>query len=276
MKSIIHLAIGLSVAYGMIQSVPATDNARSQEADIAVEIPERFRNAMFKTDSFTFVRIKFQSIGGRRGPAARGRWATDYPDADINLSRHLKQFSTLDVKVDGLVMELTDEGLEDHPFIYMAEPGSLSLSDDEVDALRRYLNRGGFLMVDDFWGELEWNNFNRELRRVFPEREPVELALEHPIFHSVFDLEEKPQVCSIHAALAGREEGVDHERPDGVDPRYMGIFNDDERLMVIICHNNDLADGWERSNADAWYFREFSQKRAYPMATNIVYYALSH
>ncbi|MGH7199010.1 MAG: DUF4159 domain-containing protein, partial [Planctomycetaceae bacterium] len=163
-----------------------------------------------------------------------------------------------------------------HPFIYLIEPGTLEFTEDEVSALRRYLLNGGFLMVDDFWGEAEWDNFYHEIRRVFPDREPLELPLEHPIFHCVYDLTEKPQVPSIGVAQWGRAEGVTWERADAKQVHYRALFDDQGRMMAIICHNTDLGDGWEREGEDRWYFQEFSEKKSYPMGINIVFYAMTH
>ena len=131
-------------------------------------------------------------------------------------------------------------------------------------------------MVDDFWGEDEWYNFYREIKRVFPDREPVELPLSHPIFHCVFDLKEKPQIPSINVALGGRSQGITWERPDAEEVHYKAIFDDKGRMMVIICHNTDLGDGWEREGENEWYFHEFSEKKAYPLGINIVFYAMTH
>lgn len=216
---------------------------------------------------FTFVRLRHDQ------PA--GRWATDYPDADINLSKRLKQLTTLDVLPDGVVLDPVDHKLIDYPFAYLSANGIWVLSDPQVMALRRYLENGGFLMTDDSWGEEEWKNVISQLNRVLPNRAPKELPLQHKIFHCVFDLTEKPQVCGIYYALKGRAEGITWERPDGKDVSYQGITNDSGRLMVLICHNTDLADGWERVDDNPWYAKEFSEKRAFPMGINIVFYALT-
>ena len=120
--------------------------------------------------------------------------------------------TSLKVDPQGKILELTDPALFDYPFIYLIEPGTLEFAEAEVESLRRYLLAGGFLMVDDFWGEAEWANFAHEMRRVFPDREPVELPLEHPIFHCVYDLKAKPQVPSIGVAQWGQSEGVTWER----------------------------------------------------------------
>ena len=152
----------------------------------------------------------------------------------------------------------------------------MELSEGEVVALRRYLLNGGFLMVDDFWGDYEWENFYTQMKRVFPDREPVELPLDHEIFHCVYRLKEKPQVPSIHSWQRG---GVDWEYGHGGDTRevhYKALFDDEGRMMAIICHNTDLGDGWEREGENEDYFHQFSEKWAYPMGINIVFYAMTH
>ncbi len=246
------------------------------------DVPNWELDKEFSKDAFTFVRIRYSSGYGRRGSdrgfygRGGGGWATDYPDSDLNFSWRLHQLTSLRVNPEPMVLELTDPELVNYPFIYLLEPGRLVFEEAEVEALRGYLLNGGFLMVDDFWGEDEWYNFYREIKRVFPDREPVELPLSHPIFHAVFDLKEKPQVPSINVALAGRSQGITWERPDAREPHYKGIYDDKGRMMVIICHNTDLGDGWEREGENEWYFHEFSEKKAYPMGINIVSYAMTH
>ncbi len=251
----------------------------------------------FADDVFTFVRIEYSSgwggggygggYGQRRGGGRRGgrgwgggrgggRWATDYPDSDLNFSYRLQQLTAMEVNPDGVVLQLTDPELFDYPFIYIVEPGGLVFTEDEVQALRRYLLNGGFLMVDDFWGEDEWYNFYYEIKRVFPEREPRELPLSHPVFHAVFDLKEKPQIPNISAALQGRPYGITWEREDAQQAHYKALYDDKGRMMAIICHNTDLGDGWEREGENEWYFHEFSEKKAYPLGINIVFYAMTH
>ena len=135
------------------------------------------------------------------------------------------------------------------------------------------------MMVDDFWGDSQWANFHQQIKRVFPDREPLDLPLSHEIFQCVYRLKERPQVPSIGAAWQGRDQGITYEMfHDGntKDVHYRGIFDDKDRMMVIICHNTDLGDGWEREGEDPWYFKEFSEKKAYPMGINIVTYAMTH
>ncbi len=249
-------------------------------------VPDWKNDSRFKSDVFTFVRVKYTSVWGgggggfgRRGGGGGG-WATDFPDSDLNFSYRLQQLTSLKVEPNPIILELTDEKLFDYPFIYMIEPGSLYFSDEEVVALRRYLLNGGFLMVDDFWGDNQYENLRDQLKRVFPDREPQELPLDHDIFRCVYKLKEKPQVPSINAAQWGRSQGITYEYSrDGSDTskvHYRGLTDDKGRLMAIICHNTDLGDGWEREGEDPWYFHEFSEKKAYPMGINIVTYAMTH
>jgi hypothetical protein len=231
----------------------------------------------FAKETFTFVRIRYESNWNRRGGG--GGWATDYPDSELNFSYRLQQVTSLKVNPDPIILELTDPRLFDYPFIYIIEPGALEFSEPEVEALRRYCLNGGFLLVDDFWGEREYQNFYHEIKRVFPDREPNEVPLEHEIFHQVYDLKEKPQLPSIHAAWAGRNSGVTWEPrydSDTSSASYRAITDDAGRIMVFICHNTDLGDGWEREGEDPWYFTEFSIKKAYPMGINIITYAMTH
>ena len=233
-------------------------------------VPDWQIDREFADDVFTFVRIRYNSQSGWR------RWATDYPDSDLNFSFRLQQLTALKVAPDGKVLWLTDETLFDYPFLYLIEPGGLMFDDAEVKALRTYLLRGGFLMVDDFWGQQEWDNFEYEIRRVFPKRPIEDLTLDHEIFHCVYDLAELPQVPSIGHAMRG----ITYEPRRGPDggrtPHYRVIHDDQGRMMMIICHNTDLGDGWEREGDNHYYFKEFSEKWAYPMGINIVFYAMTH
>lgn len=223
----------------------------------------------FKHDVFTFVRVAY---GSWRESWRRPKWKTDYPDSDLNFSYRLAELTSLKVDPNGKILRLTDPELFDFPFLYLIEPGEMSLEEEEVVALRRYLLNGGFLMVDDFWGEREWETLAGEMKRVFPDREPQELPLEHEIFHCVYDLKVKPQIPSISHFLSGETT----ERWDAPEANYRAIFDDKQRIMVIICHNTDLGDGWEREGAHQEYFREYSEKYAYPLGINIVTYAMTH
>lgn len=217
-------------------------------------------------DVFTFVRIRYDSYRGRYG------WRTDHPDADLNLSYRLQQLTSIKTDPNGKILRLTDEELFKYPFIYIIEPGGMTLSDAEVVGLRDYLNRGGFLMVDDFWGEAEWENFAFEMSRVFPNRPIEDIPMEHEIFNIVYKIKKKPMIPSVHAYRGGNWT----ERWDAQEAHYRCIKDDSGRLMTVICHNTDLGDGWEQEGTDSGYFEEYSEPYAYPLGINIVTYAMTH
>jgi hypothetical protein len=246
-------------------------------------VPEWEVDPAFKHDVFTFARVRYTS--GRRGWGGgfgrswgrnSGRWAIDYPDAELNLAFRLQQMTSMKVNPDAEVVDLAEDDLSRFPFLYIVEPGYLVFSEEEVTALRSYLLNGGFLMIDDFWGVAEWENIEYEMKRVFPDREFVDLPIEHPIFHCVFDLTEKPQVPGIAHLRNFLATGATWERDEDPAVRYYGIFDDRQRMMSIICRNTDLGDGWEREGESEIYFREFAEKKAYPMAINIIFYAMTH
>lgn len=228
----------------------------------------------FKYDDFTFARLKYNSgtLMGRKP-----KWMIDYPDADKNFSAQLEKVTGLKTNKEGKIVELTDPTLKDYPFIYLAEPGDIWISDDEARILREYALDGGFIMMDDFWGTIEWNNVRDALKKVFPDREPIDLPLSHPVFNSFYEIREKPQVPAVGVALMIREQPdmrLELIKPDSEIPHYRGLTDDDGRLMVILCHNTDLADGWEGEGKDPQYDRDFTFKKAYPMGVNIVVHAL--
>lgn len=268
---LVVLFVALSAGLALAQRSRWSREVRTDIVD-RNGVPDWKNDEQFKSDVFTFARVRYSSGwgGGRRGGG--GGWRTDFPDSDLNFSFRLHELTSLEVDPNGKIVDLTDDALFDYPFIYIIEPGRMDLDDAEVSALRRYLLNGGFLMVDDFWGEAEWENLYDNMKRVFPDREPVELPLEHEIFHCVYDLKKKPQVPSIGHWYNGETT----ERWDAPEAYYKGIFDDDGRMMAVICHNTDLGDGWEREGVDSGYFKDYSEKWAYPMGINIVTYAMTH
>jgi len=270
--------------------------------------PNWTNHEAFERDVFTFARVRYDSEGGFGGPGGgrgrsggfggppggRGRsfgggfgggyhrWAIDYPDSDLNLSFRLQQMTSLKVDPDGRVIDLLDKDLAHYPWIYIVEPGALVFSDDEAKALRNYLMNGGFLMIDDFWGEVQWEHFYPQLKKVFPDREPVELPMTHPVFHSVFPLKvtkNQLQCPNIRTGEQSQQTGVTWENHSGEECRdvhFRSIFDDKGRMVVFIAHNTDNGDGWEREGENIYYFHEFSEKRAYPLGINVIFYAMTH
>lgn len=246
----------------------------------------------FRNDLFTFARLRWSMNPYARSGSGQG-WATDTQAADDNLAFRLHQMTSLKVNPGEHDIDITPAQLARHPFVYIVEPGRLGLSPQEAADLRKYLLNGGFLMVDDFWGEEEWSNLYEQMTHVFPElprglRQNTsganlegdihlrELPLEHPIFHQVFDLKAKPQMPAIGVF---ERTGLTYETNhvgDTSHVHFKGIFDKHGRMMVFISHNNDFGDGWEREGESPEYFRHFSEPQAYPMMINILFYAMTH
>ena len=238
------------------------------------EFPTWKNPTPFNKDVFTFVRLRYDSLGGGRPWAM---WEVDYPDADWNFSFRLQQLTSFKVDPNGLVLRINDPRLFNHPFVYAGGTGLIHFSPSDSKTLRKYLLSGGFLMMDDFWSEQVWEHVYHEMKKIFPNREPRELSLDHPIFHTVFDLKKKPQVIDIHTWQRGLnfEYWGGGTSGDG-KPHFWGYFDDRGRLMALLCHNNDLADGWEREGENKEYFKTFSEKMSYPMGIKIISYVMTH
>jgi hypothetical protein len=250
----------------------------------STEFPRWTNSPGFEKDVFTFARVRYYRDRRPvyRGARAPGYCFTDFPDSDLNLSYRLQQITSVKVDPDGRVLRLTDPDLFEFPFIYMVEPGAMRLEEAEVEGLQKYLRNGGFLMADDFWGPLEWENFEQEMKRVLPEIDFVELPMSHPIFHCVFDLgtsKNALQTPNFGTGELSQDTGVTWEIHDGEECRDVHIralFDQKGRMMVIACHNTDNGDGWEREQEFQYFFHEFSEKRAYPLGINIIFYAMTH
>lgn len=226
----------------------------------------------FEKDVFTFTRIRYSRGGFGRG----GGWSTDLPDADLNLSYRLQQMTSMKVDPNGRIVSLTDPELVDFPFIYIVEPGNLGFTDEEVVVLRRYLLNGGFLMLDDFWGEQAWMNVEQVFKLVFPERTFAELPMDHPVYSSVFQIKGKYQVPNVGLGAESEYHGITWEREDAREVHHRALFDDKGRLMVLALHNTDNGDGWEREGESDYYFRNFSEKVAYPLGINVIFYIMTH
>lgn len=247
--------------------------------------PEWTNPKGFEKDVFTFVRIRYSTgygMGGfrRRGGGGAG-WSTDLPDSDLNLSYRLQQMTSMKVDPDGRIIRVTDPELAEYPFIYIVEPGRLYFDEKEVAALRKYLLNGGFLMLDDFWGDSAWENVASVFKEVFPDRTFTELSLEHPLYHCVFEIKSKGQVPNVGTGITSQfdpEHRTWEWQHDGdvQTVHHRAIVDDKGRIMVLATHNTDNGDGWEREGESDYYFHNFSEKIAYPLGINIVFYVMTH
>ena len=233
-----------------------------------------------KTFCIGICRILYQSV--REEPLGHG-WNTDYPDSDINFMIRFSQLTTAHVRLDGegtpdhIVVTLTDDAIFNYPLVFMSDVGTAGFTELEAKRLREYLLRGGILYVDDFWGIRAWDHWSREIGKVLPPEDYpiVDIPTDHPVFRTFFTIRELPQIPSIQYWRRSGGTETSERGWESEEPHFRGIFDEKGRLMVIMTHNTDIADGWEREGEDEEFFYRFSIK-AYPVGVNIAIYALTH
>jgi hypothetical protein len=227
---------------------------------------------------FQFCRVAFSSGRGGRGSS----WGVDFPQADSNLSIRLSDLTKAPVSFDAnrdpnhLVIRLTDDALFQCPFIMMTEVGSLYFEDEEVERLREYLLKGGFLWADDFWGSRAWTWWESQIRRVLPPGQYpiVDLPMNHPLFRMQFVVTKVPQIPSINYWM-GSGGDTSEWGEDSRVPTARAIFNDQGRIMVLTTHNTDLGDSWEREADDPRYFYAFAID-GYALGINVLLYSMTY
>jgi hypothetical protein len=243
----------------------------------------------FDADVFTFTRVIFKSDPSPRAVRGRFRWLgwwVDYPDADLNFSYRLQQMTSIKSDPDARVLKLTDPRLSHYPLLYMEHAGYIRLSDEEKTALRKYLLSGGALFVNDFWGSDEWDGFASAIKEVLPDRSWTDLNTDHPVFWCVYDLRvpmNKLQVPTIqfwNRAFDPANPQVPQQtifRGEGSEDMHVrAIFDDRQRMMILAIHNSDVSDGWEREQENEEYFNQYSERVAYPLGINIIFYFMTH
>jgi hypothetical protein len=198
-------------------------------------------------------------------------WAVDYPLSDAHFLPTLRRYTRIDVAEDSRHLELTDERLFKFPYIWLQQPGAggWNPTKEEMDNLREYLLRGGFMMVDDFHGEGEWEWFADVMSRVFPEKGFVDIPASDPIMTIFFEIDQRTQIPGLrHLNSFGG--GV---RMQG-EPHWRGLYDDHNRLMVAANHNMDMGDAWE--HADDINYPLPMTGFAYQLGVNYILYAMTH
>ncbi len=279
--------VGLLCAIMLAASQPVAAQRRggwgiSSGWDSRWQEPLRPKLKDFPGRKFTFCTVIY-SNNGRYEPLGLG-WGTDYPKSGENFMIRLAELTTIEInrQENGEprqeVIRLTDPAVFNYPILFMSDVGTTDFSEKEITNLREYLLRGGFLHADDFWGDDAWDWWSYVIGQVLPPEEyPIrDIPLSHDIFHIVFDVKEVPQVPSIQYWSSTRNGTTSERGSETREPHLRGIWDKNGRLMVIMSHNTDLADGWEQERENEEYFREFSVKKSYPLGINIVVYAMTH
>ena len=243
--------------------VPASLSAASGTAEKAFHYTDaRLGEKKDLSDKFKFVRVQIAPLypGSCLGDAPCEPWSHDYPEAGIHFSKIVSELSKpLQVVLDDdeFVFSFADPNLMKYPFAYMCEVGYMQLSDEEVQGMREYLLRGGFLLIDDFGGQREMSTFQYYLKRALPEYEMKPLDVSHPIFNCFFTIKS----LDVRSYRRGR-------------PEFLGIEDKNKRLMAVINYNNDVSDYWQWS--DNAFNPIEDTNTAYKFGVNYVFYALTH
>jgi hypothetical protein len=264
------IAVGLLLFGLLLFLAPTAQSQRGQRRpDFGSgegRINRNSRRTATPLGEFTFARLIYDGGGWRSG------WTTDYPKADEQLIVGLRDWvrSSLDISDDPITVSMQDPKIFKYPFIYAVEPGGMELSQDDAAKLREYLLRGGFLMMDDFWGEYEWQNVQEQVRKIFPEYPIKELPLDHPLFHCYFDINEVIQVPNVSNAIYyGRT-----DEKGGIVPHFDSVVNDEGRVMIFIARNSDNGDAWEWIDEPRYPLKY--GLAAYRLATNVIVYTMTH
>lgn len=252
----------LITAATAILLLAGTSFGQSDEREPADVVPEA-------PGEFQFVRLAYS--GNRMARSSHGSqpWTTDWPDAEQHFLKGVSRLTSVDAAEEGEVLTPLDADLFDYPWIYAVEVGYWYLNEQEAARMRDYLLRGGFLMVDDFHGALEWSFFKSSMERVFPDRPIVDIPENDEVFHVLYDLDHRIQIPSRLYTYTGQT----WER-DGRYPHWRGIYDDDGRLMVAINWNMDIGDAWE--HADWPDYPENMTALAYRFGINYLIYAMTH
>jgi len=240
----------------------------------------RFAPPAMPDGHFTFCRVMYERV---RNEAMGMGWVTDYPYAEINLMTRLSELTRTTVSRDERgqpnhwVVRLTDPALFNCPFIMASDAGTIGLSPEERGQLRRYLVKGGFLWVDDFWGSAAWEHWSSEIARVLPPAEyPIsDVPCDDPVLRTQLTVEHVPQITNIQFWRSVGGSTTSERGSDSQDAHFRVIRDSHGRIMVVMTHNTDIADSWEREGEDPAFFRQFSPA-GYAFGINVLLHAMTH
>jgi hypothetical protein len=211
----------------------------------------------------------YGGFGGYGYGFGRGSWSRDYPKADRQFLIALKRLTRIQGRSTEQVVNLDSDDIFNYPWIYAVQVQTWTFTDEQAKRLREYLLKGGFLMVDDFHGSVDWENFMNGMRQVFPDRAVEDLENKDEIFHVLYDLDDRFQVPGEQYIRTGRT----YEK-DGYVPKWRAIRDDKGRIVVGICFNMHLGDAWEW--ADDPDYPETFASMAFREGLNYIVYGMTH
>jgi len=220
---------------------------------------------------FTFGRLMYPGVPRREyRPGNTRSWTIDYPRSDRHLLAGIRRLTRVHARSVEQVIDLDDpDEIFNWPWTYAVEVGHWNLSDDQAKRMREFFFKGGFLMVDDFHGTREWDVFMQGINKIFPGRAVVDIPDSDPLFHTLYDLDDRYQVPGAQFLYSHRT----YEK-DGYEARWRGVYDDKGRIMVAICHNMDLGDDFDYSDEPA--YPEKYSALAYRIGVDYVIYSMTH
>lgn len=213
-----------------------------------------------KDVEFTYARIRYHmTVDAAWEQRREAPWHHDYPYGDETFPTFLKEVTHVHTAREAYqIVDIDSPDLFKYPFAYMSEPGYLELNDKDIKNFREYLERGGFVMVDDFRGQRHLSNLLYQMKKVFPNREVIPLTLSHPIFNSFYKIE-----------------SLNMRPPYGQGPvEFLGLEDDHGRLMMVIDYNNDLSEVWQWLDEGSSSLHDAAESLKFGM--NYAIYALTH
>ena len=242
-------------------------------------LPPRFAPRQMPDSSFVICRLSYTRV---RFEESGIGWQTDYPYAEINLTTRYSELTKTRVSrdTDGTpnyyVVRTTDDALFNCPVVFISDAGTLGIEGREIDRLRQYLTKGGFIWADDFWGEAAWEHWSEQIQQVLPPPDYIieDVPLNDPMLHSMIPMVKIPQITNI---LFWRQNGgtITSEREDSEEVHMRVIRDAKRRVMVVMTHNTDVADSWEREGEDPGFFLQFSPQ-GYALGINVLLHIMTH
>jgi hypothetical protein len=270
-RRVAALLVSLSIAGGA---------AHAQRFFREGSFPARYAPKEMPDSAFTICRMQYRQV---RSEFSGIGWQTDYPYAEINLMTRLSELTKTQISRDSnrepnhYVVQALHDQLFNCPMLLASDAGTLAFSDRESARLREYLLKGGFFWVDDFWGTEAWEHWAEQIARVLPSSEfPIEdVPLSDPMLQSMFEVKELPQITSIQFWVREGRSTTSERGPDSDEVHLRAIRDKGGRIMVLMTHNTDVADSWEREGEDPDFFYQFSPK-GYALGIDVVLHAMTH
>ena len=267
--------VGVVVAVGVASGV-----LHGQRYFREGSFPARWAPRQMPDASFVICRVAYRQVRAEQSGIG---WMTDYPYAEINLTTRLSELTKTTVSRDGgrqpnhYSVRLTDESLFNCPVLFMSDAGTVGFRDDEVENLRTYLLKGGFLWADDFWGSAAWNQFSTQIARVLPSPEYIieDVKLGDPMLRSMFELKHIPQITNIRFWRMSGGQETSERGYDSAEVHLRAIRDKKGRVVVLASHNTDVADSWEREGEDPGFFMQFSPE-GYALGIDVLMHVMTH